>query len=84
MPPKKRPRPDPKDAAAVTQWLHALLHESSLQTQRKQGRVVLRRLNRTEYETTLRDLLAAVARCLEAAGRASPSSLPSGGVASGR
>ena len=30
------------------------------------------------------DLLAAVTGCLEAAGRSSPSSLPSGGVASGR
>ena len=57
MPPMKRPRPDKKEIAAVTQWLRSTLHEASLQTQRKQGRVVLRRLNRTEYETTLRDLL---------------------------
>ncbi|MBI3824259.1 MAG: DUF1592 domain-containing protein, partial [Planctomycetes bacterium] len=57
MPPPKRPRPDKKEIAAVTQWLGTTLHEASLQTQRKQGRVVLRRLNRTEYETTLRDLL---------------------------
>ena len=57
MPPRNRKRPDAKETAAVTQWLHATLHEVSLQMQLKQGRVVLRRLNRTEYETTLRDLL---------------------------
>jgi mono/diheme cytochrome c family protein len=57
MPPKGRQRPDPKSAGAVTQFLRTALHEASLETQRKQGRVVLRRLNRTEYETTLRDLL---------------------------
>ena len=58
MPPRNRPRPDAKELTAITQSLQAALHEASLQTQRKQGRVVLRRLNRTEYETTLRDLLS--------------------------
>lgn len=59
MPPKSRPRPDARDAAAVVHWLTSTLHQASLQTQLAQGRVVLRRLNRTEYETTLRDLLGA-------------------------
>ncbi len=38
--------------------LQRQLHDASLARQRREGRVVLRRLNRTEYETTLRDLLA--------------------------
>jgi len=58
MPPKKRPRPPQRDLEIVTQWLHQELHAASLDKQRKQGRVVLRRLNATEYENTLRDLLA--------------------------
>jgi hypothetical protein len=37
--------------------LHQQLHEASLARQQLDGRVVLRRLNRIEYETTLRDLL---------------------------
>jgi hypothetical protein len=58
MPPKKRPRPPEADLKDVTQWLHTTLHAASLDKQKKEGRVVLRRLNGTEYENTLRDLLA--------------------------
>jgi len=58
MPPKGEPRPPEKDARAVSAGLQRELHEASLTKQRREGRVVLRRLNRTEYETTLRDLLA--------------------------
>ncbi len=57
MPPKKRPRPAQADVAKVTQWLHKDLHTASLDKQKKEGRVVLRRLNGTEYENTLFDLL---------------------------
>ena len=57
MPPADAPRPSAAELQAVTQPLHALLHESSLARQRSEGRVLLRRLNRTEYETTLEDLL---------------------------
>lgn len=55
MPPKKEPRPP---AAQVTEVLHRLsvrLDEASGK-QRAEGRVVLRRLNRVEYENTVRDL----------------------------
>jgi hypothetical protein len=41
----------------VVERLGQRLHLASLDQQRTQGRVTLRRLNRTEYETTLRDLL---------------------------
>lgn len=57
MPPKKRERPPQKEIDAATQWLTRELRASSLDRQQKRGRVVLRRLNATEYENTLRDLL---------------------------
>ena len=58
MPPKGRPRPAEDEARAVIAGLRRALHDASLARQRREGRVVLRRLNRVEYETTLRDLLA--------------------------
>jgi hypothetical protein len=58
MPPKDQPRPAEEDVRAAIAGLQRHLHEGSLARQRREGRVVLRRLNRTEYETTLRDLLA--------------------------
>jgi hypothetical protein len=58
MPPKNRPRPAKASTAAVLEPLRRTLHAASLARQRREGRVVLRRLNRTEYETTLCDLLA--------------------------
>jgi len=57
MPPKKNARPPEMEMKAVITGLQRHLHEASLARQRQDGRVVLRRLNRTEYETTLRDLL---------------------------
>ena len=57
MPPKAKPRPPEKESHAVLTALQRGLHESSLDKQRREGRVVLRRMNRTEYQTTLRDLL---------------------------
>jgi hypothetical protein len=58
MPPPKRERPDPQELQEVTRWLRAGLRAASLAKQASEGRVVLRRLNRIEYETTLRELLA--------------------------
>jgi hypothetical protein len=58
MPPQGQPRPAEDEARAVVAGLQRQLHAASLGRQRREGRVVLRRLNRTEYETTLRDLLA--------------------------
>ena len=57
MPPKKRERPPQVEVAAATQWLDKELHAASLERQQKKGRVVLRRLNGTEYENTVRDLV---------------------------
>lgn len=69
MPPKKKPRPD---VAALSAFLTAL--EGPLVTaDRAQREVVHRRLNRTEYENTVRDLFlvrAEVAAMLPEDGKA--------------
>ena len=57
MPPKSQARPPERDLRAVAESLRKQLHEVSFAKQQADGRVVLRRLNRTEYENTLRDLL---------------------------
>jgi hypothetical protein len=49
MPPKAKPRPDAQQVKSVVDWIDA--HT------KRDGRVVLRRLNRAEYENTVRDLL---------------------------
>ena len=57
MPPKKRERPAPAELQAATTWLNKELHAASLAQQQQKGRVVVRRLNGSEYENTIRDLL---------------------------
>ncbi len=57
MPPKKKPRPEPKLAEKFLTTLDGKLHETSAGAQNAQGRTILRRLNRIESENTVRDLL---------------------------
>ncbi len=57
MPPRDAPQPSPEDRRRAADWLHARLRAASLAQQKSEGRVVLRRLNRTEYQTTINDLL---------------------------
>ena len=57
MPPEKKPRPDVKAAAALQAWLDARLEAAEDDRRAKQGRATARRLNRVEYENTVRDLL---------------------------
>ena len=57
MPPKKRERPPQAELDTATALLRTRLHAASLEHQQKQGRVMVRRLNGTEFENTLRDLL---------------------------
>lgn len=57
MPPPEKPRPDVKQTAAVTDWVHARLREVDLAAKNAGGRIPMRRLNRDEYANTLRDLL---------------------------
>jgi mono/diheme cytochrome c family protein len=56
MPPKKSPQPEADEARVITRWIAGELAALD-DTQRKAGgRVVLRRLNRIEYQNTMRDL----------------------------
>jgi hypothetical protein len=66
MPPAKMPRPKPEDVSVVTQWL---AHELAKEPEKKAAldaaksaelnlsHVTARRLNRIEYDNTVRDLL---------------------------
>jgi hypothetical protein len=60
MPPPKQPRPKPEDLAAVTEWLTRQLTpiaDAKNPAEPNLGRVTVRRLNRVEYNNTVRDLL---------------------------
>lgn len=57
MPPKSEARPPEALVTSAKKLLREQLHQTSLQRQREEGRVVVRRLNGTEYENTLHDLL---------------------------
>ena len=56
-PPKKEPLPA-KEREAMIDGLAKWLSSADQKRQREAGRVPLRRLNRTEYENTMRDLFA--------------------------
>jgi len=57
MPPKAKPRPEKAAVDAVADWIDARIAGAETARRASAGRVVLRRLNRTEYENTIRDLL---------------------------
>lgn len=56
MPPKGKARPDANETKSVADWVNAEV-ETARTKRASEGRVVLRRLNRVEYENTVRDLL---------------------------
>jgi hypothetical protein len=56
MPPKSKPRPSEKEVRLLSDWV-GRQEEAVDASRRAQGRVVMRRLNRVEYENTVRDLL---------------------------
>lgn len=56
MPPKSKPRPPEKDIQSLRDWITGGLKAADAR-RAAEGRVVLRRLNRVEYENTVRDLL---------------------------
>ena len=58
MPPKGMPRPAPQQVALVTKWLEDEFAREDAAIKPDPGRVTARRLNRYEYNTTIRDLLA--------------------------
>lgn len=57
MPPKDRPRPDPAEADSALRALEGVLARFDCSGPRPAGRVTLRRLNREEYNNTIRDLV---------------------------
>ncbi|MCE9565135.1 MAG: DUF1592 domain-containing protein [Planctomycetes bacterium] len=57
MPPKAKPRPPEKDITTVTDWVRGRVEKAEAARNAAQGRVPMRRLNRAEYENTVRDLL---------------------------
>src|SRR5207248_1172221 len=55
MPPKKRPQPSPDALKPVLAWLEAF--SERMERESRLDRVTMRRLNRAEYNNTIRDLL---------------------------
>jgi hypothetical protein len=57
MPPEERPRPTVDEIKALLEWIDAGVQDGVRRERAIQGRVVFRRLNRVEYQNTIRDLL---------------------------
>ena len=53
MPPDGKPRPGPDELEIINAWLDEVLVDDA----KRPGRVAVRRLNRTEYNNTIRDLI---------------------------
>lgn len=58
MPPKGLPRPTPESVDTVTRWIETEFALSDRTTPADPGRLTAHRLNRVEYDNTVRDLLA--------------------------
>lgn len=56
MPPEKEPKPSAEQIRGMVTWINDELRRISLSRPVNPGRVTLRRLNRTEYNNTIRDL----------------------------
>ena len=56
MPPTGMPRPDADTQRAATEWLRAALAKLDAEAAPDPGRVTARRLNRAEYNNTVRDV----------------------------
>ena len=56
MPPESKPRPTEKEVQSLAGWIGERVQAAEA-VRKTRGRVVLRRLNRVEYENTVRDLL---------------------------
>jgi hypothetical protein len=55
MPPEGEPQPKPEEVARVVDWITEQMTQAELI--RRDGVIVLRRLNRDEYRNTIRDLI---------------------------
>lgn len=58
MPPKDSPRPPRAEQEPVTQWINTALLAADRKAQPPAGSLVLRRLNRLQYENTIHDLFS--------------------------
>src|SRR5690606_21852921 len=56
MPPTKKPQPTEEERKRITEWISSEVFNCDCDNP-DPGRVTLRRLNRTEYNNTIRDLL---------------------------
>ena len=57
MPPKEKPRPEADELTAMIGWLTAELDRAARLRRSTDGRVVIRRMNRRQYNYALQDLL---------------------------
>ncbi|HWG42349.1 MAG TPA: DUF1592 domain-containing protein [Gemmataceae bacterium] len=57
MPPPGKPRPSPIELDTINAWLDAVVFQMDCNDKRDPGRVTIRRLNRAEYNNTIRDLV---------------------------
>jgi hypothetical protein len=57
MPPEGKPQPNEVERKSVTDWVHLDLNKVDCGLVRDPGRPTLRRLNRNEYNNTIRDLV---------------------------
>ena len=57
MPPKGVPRPNPEELKTVISWIEGEFERADRLVRPDPGRVTVRRLNRAEYNNTVRDLL---------------------------
>jgi mono/diheme cytochrome c family protein len=56
-PPKSHAQPKPEELKPVLAWIGARIDGAENEKRAREGRTVLRRLNRVEYQNTMRDLL---------------------------
>ena len=54
--PKTKTKPDPKEAFVIVEWVNQELRNAEKRAQSSGGRAPMRRLNRTEYANSVRDL----------------------------
>jgi mono/diheme cytochrome c family protein len=57
MPPRGKPRPTDAEVEQLTKWIEAALAKTDCTGEKHPGRVTIRRLNRVEYNNTIRDLM---------------------------
>lgn len=57
MPPAKKPQPGAAERKAALQWIGSNVYQADVRAHAAEGRALSRRLNREEYQNTIRDLL---------------------------